>query len=552
MNAVTEVAALTPAAREISGAAWMGKLQIAALVSVFLIGLVYVPHPFHDDQAFFTIGAWEMDHGGVLYRDYWDIKQPGIFLFYLAGGKVLGFNEFGIHGLELLYFTAFGVVLMFSLRNYFESNWATALLVLLTVGLYYGVTGLPHVTLDYLTQVEGLVAFPMFMCAWFACRAAEVPSHRTLFGFLSGLMAAAVLLFKLVFLPIPLCFWMVAWWFSRKKSETFQALLVALIGLLLPLAAVAGYFAVHGALPEFWYANFVWPVRALGKLPLAGPGRLHESIQFFLDGFAPLLALAFIGAWRAFRGKRDPLGISLMLWVLVGMLVILVQRRSWWPHHFLLFVAPLGILATQGIDFLWVQAERISFDRIMAKLVFACILLLLFSPVIYPTAADAMLLAQYRFALTRESRLAFQCRYPGTQYLQSSDYAFLGEPGSLPGPIYVAGSSLFYYLSGRLPAVPQSAGVDDFLPEQWTKIAHDLAVSRPNYVLISAKDKGFFEKFSPETLLMLQHDYNILREDPAGVWYVRRNPLLQIKNQKPFQFRLPSPGCPSRAPELRV
>lgn len=535
-----------------SGLAGMGKLQIAALACIVLIGLVYVPHPFHDDQAFFTMGAWEMDHGAVLYRDYWDIKQPGIFLFYLAGGKLLGFNEFGIHGSELLYFCTFAVVLMFTLRRYFETGWATALLVLLTVGLYYGVTGLPHVTLDYLTQVEGLVAFPMFLCAWFTCRAAEVPERRALFWFLSGLMAAGVLLFKLIFLPIIVSFWMAGLWFSRKKPHALQAVLMASLGTLLPLLVVTAYFVRRGAFPEFWYANFVWPVRALGKLPLAGPGRLHESLQFFLDGFAPLIALSFLGLWRAVRRQRDPLAITMLLWLVVGMFAVLIQRRSWWPHHFLLFVVPLGLLATKGIEFLWIQIERLNLARPVPKGIFFCALLLLFSPVIYPTAADGMLLAQYRFALTSKDRLAFQCRYPGTQYLQSQDFGFLSQPGSLPGRIYVAGSSLYYYLSGRLSAVPQSAGVDDFLPEQWRNFARDLAASRPNYVFISVKDRGFFEKFSPETLLMLQRDFNSLREDAQGVWYVRKNPLMPSENQRPFQFRQPSPGCPFHDPELRI
>src|SRR5579864_415008 len=93
-----------------------GKLQILALIAVVLIGLVHLPQPFHDDQAFFTIGAWKMSHGAVLYRDYWDIKQPGIFLFYLAGGKLLGFNEVGIHGFELLYMVTLALVLMLTLR----------------------------------------------------------------------------------------------------------------------------------------------------------------------------------------------------------------------------------------------------------------------------------------------------------------------------------------------------------------------------------------------------------------------------------------------------
>src|SRR6266566_2432657 len=106
-----------------------GKLEILAIAVVVLAGSVHLAQPYRDDQAFFTIGAWRINQGAVLYRDYWDIKQPGIFLFYLAGGKLFGFDEIGIRGFELLYMVGFALVLMIALRNYFEQRWSTVLVV---------------------------------------------------------------------------------------------------------------------------------------------------------------------------------------------------------------------------------------------------------------------------------------------------------------------------------------------------------------------------------------------------------------------------------------
>ena len=52
---------------------------IVALVSVVLLALTRLPEPFAWDQTMFMLGARVLDHGGVLYRDYWDPKQPGLF-----------------------------------------------------------------------------------------------------------------------------------------------------------------------------------------------------------------------------------------------------------------------------------------------------------------------------------------------------------------------------------------------------------------------------------------------------------------------------------------
>src|ERR1044071_5583827 len=76
------------------------KAQAVVLSAIVLIGVLYLAQPFYDDQALFVVGAQKMGQGQVLYRDYWDIKQPAVFLFYLLAGKCLGFTELGIHAFE--------------------------------------------------------------------------------------------------------------------------------------------------------------------------------------------------------------------------------------------------------------------------------------------------------------------------------------------------------------------------------------------------------------------------------------------------------------------
>lgn len=46
-------------------------------------------------------GAINLSEGGVLYQDYWDNKQPGLFWFYGLAGMLFGCIELGIHLLPL-------------------------------------------------------------------------------------------------------------------------------------------------------------------------------------------------------------------------------------------------------------------------------------------------------------------------------------------------------------------------------------------------------------------------------------------------------------------
>ena len=178
------------------------RLDLLVLTVVLFIGIVHLPFPFSSDQSLFVIGARKLSHGGVLYRDFWDLKPPGVYLFYLIGGMVFGFTEVGIHTFELLYMIAFAVSTVLLLEEHFENRSVCSLIPLLTVGLYYAISWSWH-----LTQVEALVGVPIFLSLCFSIRSSyghENPSTKL---FLSGLTGGVAVSFKLLFLPILIGFW---------------------------------------------------------------------------------------------------------------------------------------------------------------------------------------------------------------------------------------------------------------------------------------------------------------------------------------------------------
>src|SRR5450631_4009030 len=82
-------------------------LRITIIAVILLAALVHVPYPFWGDQALFTYAAHGIRHGDRLYVDFWDLKQPGIYLWYLGAGTLFGFHEAGMHTAELLWSVAF-------------------------------------------------------------------------------------------------------------------------------------------------------------------------------------------------------------------------------------------------------------------------------------------------------------------------------------------------------------------------------------------------------------------------------------------------------------
>ncbi len=507
------------------------KLDVIILAAVLLVGLLHLPYPFDGDQALFTTGASKISRGAILYRDFWDLKQPGIFGFYLLGGKLFGFTEIGVHTLELIYLMVFSVVMLLTLRSYFESRAIASLIPLLTIGFYYAITRSWH-----LTQVEGLTGFPLFLSLWLAADSAVREKGRAWRLFFSGLMGGIVLLFKFVFLPILLSFWLIAFVDAvlRKRESKASAFLriggPVVAGMLLPLVIVFVYFARHGTLTLLNYTFFEYPSRAIVELQGWRLGSLVKGVIWFVINFTPLTALAFVWACASLSVRRKLLEMNLVfvnlaLWVIAGFGVIMVQRLSWWDYHFMLFIVPLGILATKGLDILWSRAREAwpSISSTRSLVAVSLCVALLFSPAIASLTTKSLYLAQSGFAYGTERRLDYQRETSDMYRTAYAEVEFLTQPDSLPGGIFVAGTPVYYYLSGREQAIASNGWMLElFLSEQWVVLTEQLAQSKPTYIFIGTEYAGIVPTRSPQTSRFILENYNILRSSSAGTWYLRK------------------------------
>jgi hypothetical protein len=517
-------------------------ISLLVLLIVTVMGSTRLLETFWGDQALFVVYAEEINRGALLYRDVWDLKQPGIFLFYLTGGKLFGFTEFGIHLFELLYWLMFSIILSISLEDYFRSPFFAKLTPLMTVGFYYAICGSLH-----LTQVEGLVGFPLYLSLWATVRAVESQSASTT-GFLlfaSGLAGGIVLVFKLILLPIVALFWLSLLIFLVMRRGIFlpKVLLLTvapiLFGLVIPLLAVIAYFAWYDALDVMNYTFFGYPSRALNSL--AGRNRLpilKQGLYWFITSFLPLIIFTFIWALLAVKRWKtqdkslsnrlmnknrqiDLVTVNLILWLFAGFVVILAQGFSWWEYHYLLLLVPFGVLATKGIDRLW-EAVQVNafFTRPAGRLIFIICIFLLFVPTLKLAAWRAKNTFISRMNSPTEPLLTPSGDMDALYEKTRTETAFLFDENSRPGKIFVCGQPLYYYLSKRPPAFASNGWMPElFLPEQWKQLGEELATKSPPYVSVEKYCRGLMEVESPETLQILENNYRLRSEREDVLWY---------------------------------
>ena len=488
--------------------------EILVIAVVVVLGLLRVPEPFWVDQVPFMLYAEQFAKGALLYRDFWDIKPPGIYGVYLIAGKLFGFTGVGMHLLDGLWMIGLAAMLRLTLAQYFTRSWIAMLLPWLSAGVYFSVLD-PN---DQM-QVESLIGLPMYTLVWCTWQAVQHPKTRWRWLFLSGIAGGVILLFKLIFLPLIVGLWLVYLLHALVEQKqpwvgaVIHSVVPVLVGISMPLIPVLLYWASIGMLGEAFYTMVQHPVIMVKNLPKKPFITLVKSIFSWFRRFAPLTVLSVFAIVRMLRTRKlDYLMIQMIVWLTLGLVTISIQTQSWWRYHFFLLLIPIAVLAAKGID-LALESQARRWNR---RFVAVCLLGIVGFNVL---AVGKVGLAMTRSGLpvTPETQLAYQTQLSPTYALAEKAVKFVNEPGRKPGPIYVIGDPTFYVLANRTQAIPLLGTISAILlPDQWTLMQTQLKTARPPYLYINNDDveyipAAFFE--------FLNQMYSPAQKTIGGNWY---------------------------------
>jgi len=508
-------------------------VDAAIFASILIVGFARLPTPFTGDQALNMLMGRVVADGGAPYLDLWDLKHPGIFLFFAAGGALFGFTEIGIHLFELLWMLALAVAVRLTAGRYLLNEVAAALAPALTVGFYFAVATGVHQT-----QTEVIVGLPMLCSLAFAAAAVRRGARGSAaLWFGSGVTAGLVALFKAPYVLLPLIFWVlslvelrraqgVAWRQAIRGSAP-----AAIAGLLIPVAAIVVYLLLKDALGVAWWTFVVFPRQAAAETPL-DLQLLRDGTVWFVRTFTVPLALAVIGASDRLRRGWELWTVALVAWVAVGGVLIWAQVIGWWSYHYLLLLVPIGLLAAAGVETLWrvARSAGLTSRRVAAVTAMFVLILLTWAPVAVAVRSIADFLRARPLPLTSDAARAFQIEGDPAYSYASRTASFLREQGSHPGPIYVFASPILYVLPDRRPAISLLATWFDPTSEAWERMMRELTAASPPYIYMG---NGAIASLTAENpaiaddarALRSWRDewYRELRRDAGGTWYIRRD-----------------------------
>jgi hypothetical protein len=228
------------------------------------------------------------------------------------------------------------------------------------------------------------------------------------------------------------------------------------------------------------------------------------------------LLYAALSAPRLANADEPALFGRMGVWLATGILVILLQKSSWWTYHMLLLYPPAGVLAARGLDLV---VERLRRAAVASTFPTMTLSLLLVGPVLaalgYPAGETARRLYT---SISESGDLETYRRMVSPDYANAADAAAFLDVNAPPGSIYVFGDPTIHLLNGRLQAIPvQGSAWDFYLPSHWQQLPTDLAAARPVWIFMESTNS--VGRNSPATIALLARDYRVVWDTPYGRWY---------------------------------
>ena len=339
----------------------IGWLLVAALACVLRAPVAALP--FERDEGEYAYIAQRWLAGDVPYRDAFDQKPPGVFLFYAAAFAVGGESPAAVRwAAQLATLAALGAILAIGARLFSPAVGVAAALVGWLLSAHPGWLG-------NAVNTEQVALAPISFGALFALLAAS--RQRIAFSLCVGALGGVALLLKPVTAPIVAFEIVTAVWLSQRKLAHAIA---AACGVVAVLAPTALYFATQGAWTQFLDA-VVWNnlayagTTALRNYPASFAAEFGRTLVPLAPIYLAMLAapLALLPAARPRACTRRRFG-WVAAWLAVSLPAI-AAGGYFRQHYFVLALPPLALLAGVALDALGRIAFRAPWlDRGFAPL----------------------------------------------------------------------------------------------------------------------------------------------------------------------------------------
>lgn len=509
------------------------SLRLLSLSPVTALAIAMMWWPEYGDQSLFVLGARQLREGSAYYRDFWDIKQPGLYWFYQLGDLLVAGGA-GARLLEAALAVGAGLLVLSITADWSLRRWVRIAAPTLVLG--------PYLTWSYLGgvgQIEGLMnvlILAVIRLTWPSPAAvprtapdrpdqwARVTSTWSWFG--AGLVVGLVVLLKTLYTPLALAPLVAAVAMGARSGlrVLIGRIAASALGAAVPVAAAFWYFADQGTLGLALFTTFDLPSQVAGNPNLHPAGASAEVTRAIKNMFpvtGPLAVIGLLGTRHRGTWIRDGAVALLVLLELA-----LAYPQLWTPYRFLMLSAPVGLLAALGLESTanwfsararpggWVPTLRVAGTLAALGL----------------TAAALRMPAHLLFNAGDQAwGLNSAARIDRSETPANFRAAAVVADQVTPGEqIYVVGDpSVIALLQARQGLELTGWSLEQMPPRVWAEATRELIRSRPALVYVDdttqdwtlikqEQGKAFFDE--------LGQQYQVLSATADGTWYQTAEP----------------------------
>jgi hypothetical protein len=350
--------------------AWILFLLFTLLL--IIIRLPSLDEPLENDSGANAFFARQMLRGKTLYAEFHPGHHlPGIYFTFELAFKMFG-DDPNAPKLLLLPWTLACVLLLYLIgHTYFDEQIGiVAALFFIAVSSQRGLAGmtvemehfanLPLIAGIFLLMVLSRRHAPAWQLIWLGVLGALSILYKVIF--VSPLIVAGIAILSMA-------------WITRKEVGVWKTMLSRLIwmtiGLVMPLAIVAAYFASLGLWKRF-ILTFAFGFNYLDDTGLMNSSSLPPPFGFPLFWMSVNnIALLFFGLLGTYylarrsipvRSTHHLTGMIAILWLVIS-LATAGMRGGGYPHYVLPVVPPLALLASIGIGEMY-QRWKLSSEKL--------------------------------------------------------------------------------------------------------------------------------------------------------------------------------------------
>ncbi len=297
-----------------------------ALTAWFLVSLSW---PLGGDQGVFASVGHVIRLGGMPYKDAWEVKGPTAFLPYALIELIVGRTMWGIRVFDLL-MTAGSMIAVYQICKVWRdrrAGWYAVVILSFTA-----------LTMDFFTSAQpdnwcaGLIAIAV------AVLAGGVRQVSMLRYAVAGACVATCVLEKPLFLMYGLLLVPPLVW-KWRAGDLLRPIAAALIGFLIPVAALVAWLSARGALSATVDTYVLYDLRVHAQNHVATLQSQFSNLTFWFRSMPPLSTFmlpALLGGFVLMRWSKIP-ALLFAFWFGLGLASVIVQRKYFAYHWFPLF-----------------------------------------------------------------------------------------------------------------------------------------------------------------------------------------------------------------------